>query len=622
MRAANLFQIICFFVILTSSPYAGAQEVIVEATNINEGKIEPSRSARIISESELRLQKATTVADVLRSIPGLEVVRQGGVGQTTSVFIRGARSEDTLVLIDGMEANDAMSPACGFDFSSMMTENIERIEIYRGPQSVRFGAGALGGVINIITKEGAAKSQFNYLAEAGSFQTDREALSSNGKTGDLAYSLGLERFSSRGFSAASERSGNTEPDGTSIGSISAKLVWNITRTAKAQATIRYTDANIEIDSHGGVGGDDPNNTTQAKQVITGLSASDRFFDEHLKSTFGLSYSEVDRTGRNEPNIGNTTDSRDHFLSENRKVHLENELTIGEYSTFRLGIQGRDESGLSNSILNGTPTSVDRKDQSVLGESLTYLFESESWFFDIGSRADHSSKVGAISSYRTSFGRKFLESEAKAYVSYGTGFKLPSLYQLYSTYGDQNLKQEDSDTIESTVEKKIGMNSLVIITAFENHYRNLIDYNMATSRYFNLSKARSRGFEFQASSTVKRALTLKGSYAYLETVDETTGLKLLRRPQNAWTAVGIYKIAAYEISGQYSFRGERDDIDPVSFQRISNGSYDLVNVGGSYQFKDWLKVYARIENVFDRKYEEVAGYGTAGQSIYAGLSGDF
>jgi len=612
------------FVLFIAGARAWSQEIIVESTSINEEKIEPSRSSTVITSEDLKLQKVTNVADALNNVPGVTIVKQGGVGQTTSVFIRGARSEDTLVLIDGMDANDAMSPGCGFDFSSMSSENIERIEIYRGPQSVRFGSGALGGVINIITKEGTKDPSVSYLAEAGTYKTNRQVLATYGKKSDLGYSFSVDRYSTSGFSAASEKYGASESDGAEVQSVSGKLGLSLSKTAKIQAALRYTNADIDIDTFGGPGGDDPNNKNKSEQLITGVSGSERFFEDRLKSTLGVYFAKIDRKGRNEPDAANPTDSTDKFVSENRKIQSENELSLGEYSTIRVGLQYRDESGYADTISSGTPLNIDRKSQSIYGGSLTYLFESDTWFFDVGARSDQSSAVNSISSFRTSIGRKFLTTGTKTYLSYGTGYKLPSLYQLHSIYGNQNLKHEDSNTFEITAEQKFAKNSVLTLTAFSNHYQNYIDWDPSPSpgRYYNISKAKSTGFEIQVSSSVTQALTLSGSYSYLETKDDATGFKLLRRPQNSWTAFANYKISDFEIFGQYLNRGEREDLDPALFTRINDPSYDLLSFGGTYEAKAYLKVFARIENAFDKKYEEVAGYGTSGRGFYAGISGDF
>ena len=618
MRIYYRFLFVCL--LITTYSKLEAQEIVVEAAQLSEERIEPSRTATVVEIDKDQHSKAQTVAEVLKKIPGVEVVRQGGIGQTTSIFIRGARSEDTLVLIDGVEANDAMSPASGFDFSTMTSENIERIEVYRGPQSVRFGAGALGGVINIVTKIGKGKIQSSYVGEIGSYETNRQSVVSSGSNKDFNYSVAGSVLSTKGFSAASEKSGNTETDAAEVNSGSIKLGWTLGPTRKLETTLRYAVAKIDIDSQGGQGGDDPNNKTISRQLVTGIVGTERFFSDQLKVSLGVYFSEVARKNRNEADANKTTDSTEHFLSENRKIQNEVEWLIGDFHTLRLGLNYRDESGTSESTFNGAASFIPRKTQSVSGQSLTYLFESGTWFFDLGTRFDQSSKLGSITSYRSSLGQQF--SHAKIFITYGTGYKLPSLYQLYSSYGDENLQQENSATTEATFVQKFTEKSSFKVSIFENKFLEMIDFNMATNRYFNLSKSRSQGFELQSSTQATPILKLSGSYTYLESKDESTNLKLLRRPQNVLSLSAHVEKDNYQFYSEYLFRGEREDVDPIAFNRTTMGSYSLISLGGAYSFKEWLKLNVRIENLLNANYEEVAGFGTMGRAFFVGLSGNF
>ncbi len=616
----KFYNFIFIFILITHHSELKAQEVIVEATQLYEERIESSRTATVIHLDNDQQLKSQTVAEILNKIPGVEVIRQGGIGQTTSAFIRGARSEDTLVLIDGTEANDAMSPAFGYDFSTMSSENIERIEVYRGPQSVRFGAGALGGVINIVTRTGKGKIESAYLGEFGSFTTSRQSITNSGAVENFNYSIAGSTLSTNGFSAASEKSANTEADGARVCSGSIKIDWAPTQSARLETTLRYTIADLEIDSHGGLNGDDPNNKTISQQLITGVTGTERFFADQLKVSLGAYFSDVNRKGRNEPDTNNATDSAEKFLSENRKIQTEVEWLLGEVHTLRFGLNYRDESGTSESVFNGVSAFIPRKKQTVMGESITYLFESETWFFDLGTRLDQSSKVSSVPSYRASLGR--ILANTKVFVSYGTGYKLPSLYQLYSTYGDENLQRENSTTLEATLERKLSEKSNLMLSVFENKFREMIDFNMTTNRYFNLSKSSSHGFEVQSSIEMTPSLQLSGSYTYLESKDESTNLKLLRRPQNVVALSAELRKDNYQFFTEYRYRGEREDADPGAFNRITMKSYSLISLGGYYNFKEWFKLHARIENLFDESYEEVAGYGSMRRSFFVGLSGNF
>lgn len=615
---------LCFLSLFVAS-VAYSQEttqINVESTRLDENQIEPSRYSFVIEEAEIQRKNATSVQDILRDIPGLEVDRQGGPGQTTSVFIRGARSEDTLVLIDGIEANEAMSPSCGYDFSTLSPENISKIEVYEGPQSVRFGAGALGGVINIVTKKGSGPVQFGALAEGGSYQTMHGRLNSEGSTGQLNYSASIEELKTAGFSAAAEQDGNTENDGATLKFGSTKFSWDFDKSTSVEATLRYTTANVDIDAGGGIGGDDPNNTTTSKQLISGVTGITRSLGGRLRTTLGAYYSEVTRTGTDLEDATHPYSSAYSFLSETRKVESNNEFTLDDHQMLRLGLQLRQETGIDSSTYSGTVAFDDRHSQSVGGVGLTYLFDNEALFFDVGGRVDSGSVVSRIYSDRASIGYRILPTGSQLSITYGTGFKLPSLYQLYSTYGSTSLAEERSTSVEASIEQKLGDQTKLKVTYFDNTYSDMIDYDTSTSRYFNVSKAKSQGAQVLLSAQISDPLSISAGYTYLDARDESTGAQLVRRPRNALTAELAYHIPAFEISAQYHYRGSRDDVDPTSFLTTTNRAYDVVNLEGRVPLTQTIRAVARVDNVFNRQYEEVLGYGTARLSFYGGLEGQF
>lgn len=610
-----------FFVFpVWAEPHA-TSEILVEAPRILDESIEASRSVSIVTQKEIEVQNQPTVADVLRDIPGVEVTRQGAFGQITSIYIRGARSEDTLVTIDGVEVNDAMAPSRGFDFSSLSPANIERVEVYRGPQSVRFGGGSLGGVINIVTKEGSKPVHGVYSLETGSYESSRGMIGVLGESGKIGYSLSLDGLNTQGFSSADVRDGNSERDGAQMGAASAKLTWVPDTVSKLTATFRYVKTKMDLDVHGGVGGDDPNDTGDSAQMATGIEGQRRFFSEKLKSTLGLYYSELKRSDSNPPDAANTSDSWDRFLSENQKVESNHELTLSDHHLLRMNLQWRGESGGSTSAFNGTPIIVARKEQSDFGQALTYLYESRTWFGDAGVRLDEQTKIGQIPSERFSIGYNFVASQTRVSLTYGTGFKAPSLYQLYSQYGSPSLHWESSETYEWTVEKRWDKSLETSIAFFQNRFKNMIDYDFTTNRYLNIGLARTRGFELQAAADISSDYKAAFNYTYLDALNESTGLSLERRPRHSANFKMNYHHLRWDAFTQIHFEGERPDVNPTNFQRITATGFATIHLGGSYEFARAIKLQARIENLLDRKYQEVAGYGTPGISFYLGATGE-
>jgi len=606
--------LLLFFHLLT----AHAETVIVEATPLEES-VEASRSVEIITSQDLKRKAPATVADVLRDVPGIDVVRQGPVGQVTSVYIRGARSEDTLVLIDGVDANDVMSPAGGFDFSALSAVNIERIEVYRGPQSVRFGGGALGGVINIVTKEGKGPFTASYFAEGGSYDSQKAAAGVSGRAGAFSYSAALEGSQTAGFSSANKSDGNTEPDGTKIGSASTKVGWHPDLLSNVTASFRYSDAQMDIDRHGGVNGDDPNYTSHSRQILTGVQGDHRFLDGRLKSTLGIFYEEVSRADNNYADTLSSDTLFDSFLSETQKVTSDHEYTLDDHNLLRLNLLWREETGGAVETFNGATTRFARQKQSVGGEGLTYIYDSEAWFGDAGVREDEPSITGTITNGRAALGYH-LSTGTRVSATYGTGYKMPSLYQLYSSFGNPSLHGEFSDTWELTAEQHIGSAFNMSLAYFKNRYRNMIDFDSAANHFLNVASAVADGVELQTSAKLD-PIVIDVNYTYLRTLDNTTGLSLLRRPQNSANLNVRYQIAKFEVYAQAHYKGDRADTDPVTFSRTTAAAYSVFNIGASYEFISALKFHARVENFFGQKYEEVAGYGTPGLSVYAGLSGE-
>lgn len=606
-----------FMAVASYAEVAFQEPIRIEAPLSDEN---PSEPVFILHEAEIRRSSSVTVADLLRDIPGVEVAASGGAGQTVSVFLRGARSEDTLVLIDGIRANEPLSPAGGFDFSGLAPDHLERIEVHRGPQGVRFGAGALGGVIHFITKEGKGKSSTALRAEAGSFETRRVSVGWSGGREEFGVSTGIGLFETGGFSAAAESDGNTESDGARLASGLVKLSWRPGSVSRIEGVLHHGRSDVEIDNGGGPGGDDPNNEVQSERNLAGISAERRFGEGKFRSALALSRVHVKREGRNLPDQANGTDSRDFFESEARKARFETEMFSGEVHTVRWGIEGQEEHGSAESVYDGFESRIASEKLTSWGGSASYLFASPTWFLDLGAREDRISTGESAASRRLSLGRRFPDRGLKIHLTYGSGFKWPSLYQLYSVFGDRFLRPEGSDAFEVVVEASHARAIETFWTVFENRFRDLIDFNTATSSYFNVARARSRGIEGRALFSPMPSVRLEAAATSMETEDLESGQPLLRRPKFSGALALMVRDGRHEATLRARYKGEREDLDPLTFQRTRLNGYETLEVEAGRRFGA-LSLRGRIENVLDRRYEEIAGYGTPGTSLYLGLSGE-
>jgi len=195
------------------TPIYKGDELVITATRIEMPQREIGRSVSLITSWELEHQKKISISNILRDVSGLDITQNGGIGQPSSVIIRGAKSEHTLVMIDGIETNDPISPGRSFDFAHLIPDGVERIEIIKGPQSTLYGSDAIGGVINIISKKGIKEPSILISGETGSYGSYRENIQTSGTSNNINYNLSLSRLDFKGFSAAGDKYGNKEKDG-------------------------------------------------------------------------------------------------------------------------------------------------------------------------------------------------------------------------------------------------------------------------------------------------------------------------------------------------------------------------------------------------------------------------
>lgn len=618
----------------TGAQEKGTEEIVITATRLNTALEEVGSSVTIITEKEIKQQQKKTVAEVLRSVPALDVVQSGGPGTETDVFIRGANSEHTLVMLDGVELNDPMSPGRSYDFANLTVDDIERIEIVRGPQSTLYGSDAIGGVINIITKKGSGKPSGFIAAEGGSFRTDAERAGVSGGTGLFNYSLGLSRLDTKGISAAGEKYGNHEKDGYDNITYSTRLGITPSKNFDADLILRYISAKADIDDSGGPGGDDPNNTASTRELDIRTQARLALFDDVWEQKLGCSLSDHHRLYDNPVDADHPTDS-DHSTYEGRvlKFDWQHNLRLHETNMLTVGMEREEETGKSDysseSSYGPYTSTFDKESARTAGYYLQDRISLwDAWFTTVGGRLDEHSKFGSASTFRIASAYNLEQTGTSFKGSYGTGFKAPSLYQLYSPYGDEELNPEKSTGWDIGLEQTLFGKLLSIgATYFFNDFKNLIDYDSATSKYVNVARAESKGVEVSLSAQPMDELTLRAGYTLTDTEDKDTGEALLRRPKNKASFDVNYRFLG---KGNFNvgvlYVGKRDDnaYDPVTYSstRVSLDSYTLVNLAASYDITPHIQISGRIENLFDVNYEEVYGYGTPGFAAYGGMKLSF
>ncbi|MFQ5900358.1 MAG: TonB-dependent receptor plug domain-containing protein [Thermodesulfobacteriota bacterium] len=608
-------------------------EVVVTATRLKTPTGEVGSSITVITGKEIEEKQKTTVLEVLRSVPGLDVVQQGGPGGTTSIFVRGAKSEHTLVLIDGVEMNDPITPGRSYNsFADLTVDNIERIEILRGPQSTLYGSDAIGGVINIITKKGQGKPAFSISGEAGSFDTFHESAGVSGGNDLVSYSFAISRLDTDGISAANEKEGNGEEDGYDNTTVSGRFGLIPTEKLNVDLTLRYIDARTDIDNSGGVGGDDPNNVSDSKKLLLRTEAQLFLFNDMWEQKMGFSLTDHDRDSRNDIDSDHPSDlSRSSYDSQILRFDWQHNLYINETYTLTFGLETEEEKGRSNyyseSAFGPFTSTFEEKTARTTGYYLQD--QTKLWdrlFITLGVRLDDHNKFGKEDTYRIASTYMLKETGTRIKGTYGTGFKAPSLFQLFdASNGNKDLDPETSKGWDVGIEQRLMEDKVRFGgTYFHNNINNLIVWTLTdpiffTGEYKNVDEIESKGVELFASIRPIDDLTFTADYTYTDTENKTTRNELARRPKNKG-AISIGWIPGktnFSLTANYV--GDRWD-DAANTKKLD--AYTKIDFATSYDFTEKLNIFGRIENLTDEEYEEVKGYGTPGSSIFGGLKFTF
>lgn len=613
-------------------------EITVTANRMDTPTREIASSVTIITRDDIERSRKTTVLEILQDVMGITLTQNGPVGATASVHIRGGNAEHTLVMMDGVELNDPITPSRSIDLAHYMLDNVERIEVLRGPQSTLYGSDAISGVINIITRKGEGSPSINFSSQGGSYGTFSGGATLSGSTKNISYSLGASFLQSAGFSAANKSyEGNTEKDGYQNLTFSGRLSFRLSDNFELDFVARRIETKIDIDNFGGAYGDDPNNLQTYNSLFLKGQAKWLFWNSRWEQKLNLSVVDYDREYENPTDEFHPFDSEQSYYSSRfYKIDWQNNLYLHETNTVTFGVDFQEEHGESEYTSEGQwgpyqslfplqkarTTGLYIQDQLRLGGQ---------FFVTLGTRLDIHSQFGSSLTFRLAPAYLIKNTGTKIKGTIGTGFKSPSLYQLYAPgtfwgpIGNNTLEPEKSTGWDFGMEQYFFKKKILFSAQYFSHtYINLIDFDFIDG-YINIAEAESKGFEFGFKGQITKNLFLHTSYTTANHIDKDTGEHLLRRPSSLFQGkINFSFLTKGNIEFSLLSLGRRDDMEFTDFtsERVTMPSYTLVNSTISYAVLTSTQIFLRLENIFNVDYETVKGYGSPGFSIYGGFRMDF
>lgn len=591
---------------------AEAEPVIVSATRFDIPLDQSPASVSVIDSPDLDQKQIERVADALREVPGLSVVQTGTPGQLTDVFTRGLPSEDTQVLLDGIPINQGLAGL--FNFADLTTDDIDRIEVVRGPQSTLYGPRALAGVIQIFTKQGDGTPGITLSAEGGSYDTFRETLASNGKIDNFDYSIGASRLDTD-----NARPNNEYRNTAAI----ADLGWSPNEQLRIGSLFTYSlsdagDPNTIFDPR-------PIDHLLTERWLIGPHVDWRMTDWwEQKLIFDYDHERQVNNPNQDGFVGPT-----RALFERTQVDYQNDLRPTSWLTLTSGffyseVSAEQERPFVSQAFGPQPTFVSDHTRETAGFLQASVMPITNLIFVAGGRVDDFNQFGDVWTYRVAASYKIDKTNTTLHSSVATGFSPPSSQD--KIFGmNFGLRPEKDFGWDIGVEQRLWENRVTVgATYFHNDLSNVIGFN-GQFQTLNLGAAETQGLETELRAQPIADLIFTASYTYLDAyktssadISQPQGARLPRRPRNEVYISASYlwwkklrtTIAAKFVNArqELNFGGPNFDIEDYSF----------VNIAAEYEINSHMSIFGRIDNLTNEHYAEVFGFPNLGQALYGGM----
>ena len=631
--------VLCLFLLTISAVVQAGEDavpletMVITANRTETKEKEVGSSLTVISADEIKKRQVFTVAEALRLVPGIDVINSGGLGKQTNVYTRGASAGQTLVLVDMVEMNDPSSPNGAFDFANLMVDNIERIEVLRGGESSLYGSDAIGGVINIITKKGKGGPKFSLSGQGGSYNTFKTVGTASGQVKDVNYSVSTSETQTHGFSAADTLWGNSERDPYQNTTVDGRFGWDVNKDLDLGASIRFNDGKTGLDTfpykvgpflppdysgvwYKGIA----QNSQHPKAPVDALGYTNstsalytrgfshlKLFNSFWEQTMAVAYS--------------NTNQQDNWYGSNIgskiKGDWQNIFHLTNKNDLMVGLED-EEDQLYSSSSDATANHAYNTQGYYLTDRFT-LFER--LFTTASVRYTDNSQMGSLNTWSITEALLIDEIGMKLKGNYGTGFKVPTLFELYapeSWGGNPNLLAETSNNWDVGFEQGLFDKKLQFgATYFNNKFNNLIQGNQQTWNWQmeNIGRATAEGAETFIQLQPLDLLILRANYTYDYTRNLEDNTQLVYRPLNKANFE-----TNYQLTPKVNFNlvviavGEKPGVSDTKVP-----GYAIANLAGSYTATKNVKLFARIDNLLNKHYQEVYGYGTSGLAGFGGVT---
>jgi vitamin B12 transporter len=590
------------------------EDITVTSATKTSQKIEDVTSnINVITAQEIEERHYTTVSQALNSLAGVNVTSNGGVGTTSTIRMRGFDNNKVLVLIDGVRYND-ISNSSGATFAHLMASDIESIEVLKGAQSGVWGADAAAGVISIVTKGAKEGLNFHASQEFGSFNSSSTTVAGSYKNSDIYLKASQNRVNSNGFTAQAPKGEdleNFEDDGYKNTTTNLKAGFNITANNKVDISHSIIKSDTEYDQsvYDGVY---PNSVlNRTKSANSEASATNKTTLSSINFNHLDDYNELDIYAKESKfERAYPQEFTKLYEGEVKEYGLKSKVPYMSDSFVLLGADYKkfeDKANINKSFTNKALflTNFNKLTGMLGGETII----TESLRYDKYDEFDNKT-TGKI-------GLKHIHSNIKGLttsLNYGTAYNVPSSFQLYSFYGNPNMKPEITKGYDVTIAYKD-----LSLTYFNNEIEDIIDYDFATSKYANVDgKSKIKGFEVAYDTNIADTVALSLSYSKLDAKDHK-GEDLKRRvDQSLKFGLDYYGVEDLHLGLNGEYIGDREDTDYATYAKVDTGNYTVANFSANYEVDKHMSLYGKVDNITDKDYQTIYGYTSSPRAVYAGM----